>query len=167
MGMNGDEAYRALGRKGAEPFLDAAASEPIPAPACNDLDRNEVAILRIRFGSGRNGDLLPKLAFVDRLDTSSSAPPRSENAEHARARAIDELDHTAAVSNGVVLLAALLDAQQGAIAYAHDLLHSRSPPDMDANLGRGPVLGFVPFGGDRQELAIGVPRGDIREHHVG
>jgi hypothetical protein len=167
MGMNGNQADRALGRKRAKPFLDPAASQAIAAPARNDLDRNEVAVLRIRFGSGRDGELLPKLAFVDRLDAPSAAGPRSENAEHACTRAIDELDHTAVVANSVVLLAALLDAQQSAIADAHDLVRSRPPANVNTNLGRGPVLAFVPFGGDRQELAIGVPRGDIREHHVG
>src|SRR5262249_25167496 len=103
--------------------------------------------------------------LVDGHEPSAAARRRAENAEHALPAAVDELDDAAAVAD--VLVAALFDPQQRAIADAGDLAWPRTARNVHANSGRWAVLGLVPFGRQRDQLAVAIARGDVREHDVG
>ena len=72
-----------------------------------------------------------------------------------------------AMADRVALLAALLDPQQGAVADAGDLARRRAARNPHADFRRGAVLGLVPFGRQRDQLAVGVARGDVGDHDLG
>ena len=134
MGVDGDEADRALGRERAQLFCHARAGEPIAAPARRDLDRHQVAIARVCAGARRDRKLVAELLLVDRREPPAAARRRAENAEHALPGAVDELDDAPAVADRIVLLAALLDPQQRAIADAGDFVRPRAARNAHADL---------------------------------
>ena len=123
--------------------------------------------MRVCPGAGRDRKLLAELLLVDRGEPPAAAGERAVNAEHALLGPVDELDDAPAVADRVVLLAALLDPQQGAVADAGDFVGPGAARDMHADLGRGAVLGLVPFGRQRDQLPVAVAGGDVGEHHVG
>ncbi len=167
MGVNSDQADRALAHKRAEPFRHARAGESIAASPCRDLDRHQVAVARVAAGARRDRKLAAELFLVDRRKAAAAARRRAENAEHALPATIDELDDPPAVADRIVLLAALLDPQQRAIADAGNLARPRAARNAHANPRSGAVFGLVPFARQRDQLAVGIARGDVAEHDVG
>ena len=71
------------------------------------------------------------------------------------------------MADRIALVAGLLDPQQRAVADAGNLVARRVAWNAHANLGRGAVLGLVPFGRQCDQLAVGIARGDVAEHDVG
>src|SRR5215831_4070643 len=167
MGVDSNQADRALGCERAEPFRHARAGEPIAASPRRDLDRHEIAVARLAACPGRDRQLAADLFLVDGNEPPAAARRRAKNPEYALPPAVDELDDAPAVADRVVLIAALFDPQQGAIADAGDLAWPRAARNAHANSGRWAVLGLVPFGRQRNQLAVGIARGDVREHDVG
>src|SRR5262249_3674369 len=88
-------------------------------------------------------------------------------AEHTLLDAVDDLDDAAAVADGVALVAGFLDAQQGAVTDAGDLVRSRTPRHRDVDLRRVAVRLLVPFRRHGDELAVGIAAGDVGEHDGG
>src|SRR5262249_47886535 len=164
MGVDGDEADRALGRERAELFRHARAGKPIAAPARGDLDRHQVAIARVGAGAGWDRKLVAELLLVDRREPPAAIRRRAINAEHALPGAVDELDAAPRMADRIVLFAALLDPQQGTVADAGDLAWPRAARNAHADLGRGAVLDLVPLGGKCDQLAVGIARGDVGDH---
>ena len=105
------------------------------------------------------------------MSIGSSRPPppggRAENAEHALLAAVDELDDAPGVMDCIVLVAAILDPQQDAVADAGNLVRPRAAWNPDADLRGGAVLGLIPFGRDRDQFAVAVARGDVGDHDMG
>src|SRR5262249_6107079 len=166
-GVDGDEADRALGRERAQLIRHARAGEPKPAPARRDLDRHRVGSARVSAGARWARKLVAELFLLDRREPPAAARRRAVNAEHALAGAVDELDDAPGVADRIVLFAALLDPQQSAVAHACDLVRPRAARNAHADLGGGAVLGLVPLGGKRDQLAIGIARGDVADHDRG
>ena len=158
VGVNGDQADRALGLERAQPFRHARAREAVAAAARRHLDRDQIAVARVRAGAGGIASSRPSCF----LSIGSSRPPppgvRAENAEHALLAAVDELDDAPGVMDRIVLVAAVLDPQQDAVADAGDLVGPRTARNAHADLGRGAVLGLIPFGRNRDQLAVAVAR---------
>ena len=67
-------------------------------------------------------------------------------------------------ARGGFFLAALLDAQQRAVADAGDFARARAARHDDADHRRRAVGGLVPFGRPRQQFAVGIAAGDVGEH---
>ena len=65
------------------------------------------------------------------------------------------------------LVAALLDPQQDPVADAGDLVRPRSARNSQPDLGGRAVLGLVPFGRKRDQLAVGIARRDVGDHNMG
>src|SRR5262245_63836889 len=105
MGVDGDEADRALGRERAELFRHARAGKPIAAPARRDLDRHQIAIARVGAGARWDRKLLAELFLVDRREPPAAIRRRARNAEHALPGAVDELDDEPGRADPVALLA--------------------------------------------------------------
>ena len=166
VGMDRDQADCALALERAEPLHHARARQSEAAARTRRLDRNQVAVLRIRAGARRNRKLAAELFFVDRREPSAAAGQRAKDAQHARLGAIDDLDDTAAVADRVILGAGLLDAQQRAVTDAGDFARLGSARGLNADFRRRAVRLLVPFGRDRDELAIAVARADVGHHDV-
>jgi hypothetical protein len=64
-------------------------------------------------------------------------------------------------------LLALLDPQQGTVSDAGDLVGLGAARHVQADLRCRAVLGLVPFGRQRDQLAVAVALGDVGDHHVG
>src|SRR6516162_7330776 len=111
--------------------------------------------------------LLAELFLVNRREPPAAAGRRAVNAEHALPGAVDELDDAPAVADRIVLFDALLDPQQGTVADAGDLVRPRVARNAHADPGSGAVLGLVPLRRQRDQLAVGVARGDVGEHDGG
>ena len=77
----------------------------------HDLDGDEIAILGVRGGAGRDRDLAAELLLVDRDQSPAAARQGAEDAEHPLPGAIDDLDDAAGMADRLVGLAGLLDAQ--------------------------------------------------------
>ena len=166
MGVDGDQAHRAFALERAELFRHARAREPKAAAALGHLDRNQVAILGLAAGARRNSKLAADLLLVDRHQPSAATGERAENPQDALPRAVDELDDAAGMTDCLVVLAGLFHAQQGAIADAGDLVGPGAARDVHADLRRGAVLGLVPFGRQRDQLAVGIAGGDVGQHDL-
>ncbi len=82
----------------AELFLDAAGGQA-EAPLPRHLDGDEIAVLGISGGAGRDRNLAPELFLVDRRQPAGAAGQRAENAEHAMLGAVDDLDDPSAVAD--------------------------------------------------------------------
>src|SRR5262249_15393757 len=144
-----------------------AAAGPKAAPGGLVPDRHQVAIARVCAGARWDRKLVAELFLVDRREPPAAARRRAENAEHALPGAVDELDDAPGVADRIVLFAALRDPQQGAVADAGDLVRPRAARNAHADLGCGAVLGLVPLGGQRDQLAVGIARGDVGDHDWG
>ena len=82
VGVDGDEAHRALALDRAEPFLDARGRQAEPA-VLRDADGDQVAVLGVLGGVARDRQLLAELLLVDRDEPAAAARQR---AERCRAR---------------------------------------------------------------------------------
>jgi hypothetical protein len=69
-----------------------ALREAVAAAARRHLDRDQIAVARVRAGAGGDRELATELLLVDRLEPTAAARGRAENAEHALLAAVDELD---------------------------------------------------------------------------
>ena len=122
--MDGDQADRALALERAEP-LDDARRRQAEAAARGTLDRDQVAVLGIGGGAGRDVRA-PCRAFSCR--PARAARRRSaifaEDAEHALLGMVDDLDDAAAMADAVVVVG-FLDVQQHAVADAGGLARAR------------------------------------------
>src|SRR6516164_8211022 len=104
MGMNRNQAYRAFRRKRPKLFLDACNQRTVAALACTRLRGNQIAVFRLSLRSRCDFNSPADLLLVDWLEVTSAGWPRSKNTEYALPRAIDDLDHPAAVPDRVFLL---------------------------------------------------------------
>ena len=151
----------------AQPLGHARVREPVAAPARRHLDRDQIAVPRVGAGARWDRELAAELLLVDRLEPSAAARGRAENAEHALLAAVDKLDDAPGVMDCIVLVAAILDPQQDAVADAGNLVRPRAAWNPDADLGGGAVLGLIPFGRDRDQFAVAVARRDVGDHDMG
>src|SRR5262249_61901065 len=101
------QADGAVGREGAALFRDAGGGRPIAALARRDLDRHQVAIARVCGGARWDRKLMAELFLVDGREPPAAASCRAENAEHALAGAVDELDDASGVAGRGAPFAAL------------------------------------------------------------
>jgi len=111
VGMDGDQAHRALGAERAEPFGHACVRQAVAALPRRDLDRHQIAIARVSGAAGGDRKLAAERFLVDRRKSPAAARRRAENAEHALPTALDELDDAPVVADRIVLAGALLDPQ--------------------------------------------------------
>src|SRR5262249_43800170 len=145
----------------AELLRDTGALEAITAGARCHFDGDQIAVPCVGFGARGDHELLAHLLLVD----GHQAAARGgflENPEHALPGALDRLDPPASVLDRIVLLAGLLHAQQRAVTDADNFAALRAARDADTDLRRRAVLGLVPFGWKRDQLPVGVARGDVR-----
>ena len=127
-----DQADRALALERAEPFLDARGRQA-EAALRDQLDRDQVAVLRVRGRAGGDVEFAPGLLLVDRHEPPAAVRQRAEHADLALARAVEHLDDAAGVADRVAVLAGLLGAGQHAVADAGDFGGARLARDMDAD----------------------------------
>ena len=167
VGVDGDQADRALTLERAQLFLDARAGETKAAPAFGNFDRDQIAVLGVKAGIRRNGKLAAKLLLVDRRKPSATTRQRPEDAKHALLRAVDDLDDAPGVPDGVAVVACGLDAQQRPVADAAGLARPGAARRRDSNLRRLAVLLFIPLDRDGDQFAVAVARDDVGEHDVG
>ena len=100
------------------------------------------------------------------LSIGTSRPPSpdlAEHAEHAVLGAIDHLDGAAVVVDGVVAVGRFLDPQQRLVADPRHLDRPRPARHVQADFRRLAVGLAVPFGGNRDQLAVGIASGDVGE----
>ena len=71
MGVNGDQADRALARQRAEP-LDHPSGRQAQARRAAGLDRDQVAVLRVGGSARRNAQFLAEHFLVDRLKSAAA-----------------------------------------------------------------------------------------------
>ena len=95
VGVNRDQADRALALERAEPLHDRAQRQSEPALA-GDLDGNEIAVGRAGGRVGCNGDFAAELLLVDRHQAAAAAGDAAENAKRAVLGAVDQLDDASA-----------------------------------------------------------------------
>jgi hypothetical protein len=156
VGVNGDQAYGALGLERAEPFDDAAAREAkssVPAY----FDCNEIAVGRARRRFGGNRKFAAELLLVYRNEPTAAARERAENPERAMFGAVDKFYDPSARFLG----RGLLDAKERTIADAGNFVGAGSARRMDADDRRRTVDLFVPLGWARQKFAIAIAAGDV------
>ena len=134
MGVDGDDADGAFALQRAEPFHDAGRWQAEPRRAA-DFDRDEIAVLRLRGGAGRNSQFLAEHFLVDRLEPAAAIGRVSEDSEHALFRLVDDLDDAAAVADAVFFFG-LLDAEQHAVANAGGFAGPRFARNVNADLRR-------------------------------
>ena len=116
MRVDGDQADRAFAGERAE-LLHHAPGRQAQTRSARSLDRDQVAVLRVGGGAGRNVELLAEHFLVDRLQPAAAVRGFAENPQHALLGPVDDLDEAAAVADAGVLLG-LLDMQQHAVAEA-------------------------------------------------
>ena len=124
VGVDGDQADRALALERAEPLLDARRRQAEAAVALRPRRRPGRRPARPRRAR-RDRELAAELLLVDRHEPAAAAGQRAEDAEHALLGAVDDLDDAAAMADRVALVADLLDAQQRAVADAGDFARPR------------------------------------------
>src|SRR5947209_19192108 len=95
--MDRDEAHRAFGPEGAEPFLNTRGGKAVTAPRLGHLGYDEIAFLCVCASVRRNQELLAKLFLVDRDNTPAPPWARAIYAEHAMPCAIVQLGDESAV----------------------------------------------------------------------
>ena len=101
VGVDGDQAHRALGLQRAEPLLDAGDRQA--EALLLDADRDQVAVLRVLGRLARDRELLAELLLVDRHQPPAAARQRAEDADRAGLGLVDDLDDAAGVANVVVI----------------------------------------------------------------
>ena len=111
MGGDRNQADRVFALERAEPLLDLCACKTIAAAAGRDFHRDQIAVLRIGAGAGRDRDFPAGLLLLDRREPSAAAGECAENAEHAGLGAVDDLDDAAGVTDRVIGIAGLLQTQ--------------------------------------------------------
>ena len=153
VGVDGDQADRALARERAEPFDHAAGRQPQARRALR-FDRDQVAVLRVVGGARRNGEFLAEHFLVDRLQPAAAIRGFAEDPQHAVLGMVDDLDDAAAVADAAVFVG-FLDAQQHAVAEAGGFAGPRLARRVDADFRRRPVRLLVPFVGRGDEVAVG------------
>ena len=111
--------------------LTRAVGRPKPRRARRDLDRDEVAVLRVGGRARRDRELAAELLLVDRREPAAAAGQRAEDAEHALLGAVEDLDDAAGVADRRRRRSpAFLDPQQRAVADAGDLAGPRLARDV-------------------------------------
>src|SRR5262249_24118368 len=155
-GVDRDQADRALGLERAQFFLHARARQPEPTSALGDFDRHQVAVVGVGTGARGDRELLAGLLLVDRNEPPAAARQPPIDAEHALLAAVDQLDDAPAVADRIAPVGRLLDPQQDAVADAGRLAGTRAARDVHVDLRRRAVAGLVPFGRQRDQLAVGV-----------
>ena len=118
--MDRDEADRALALERAEPLLHPRGRQAEAALA-RELDRDQVAVLRASAVAPGGMSSSRPSCF---LSTGTSRPPPFGSARKMPSwrclRAVEHLDDAAGVADRFAFLAALLGAQQRAVADAGD-----------------------------------------------
>ena len=167
VGVDGDQADRALGLQRAQPLGDARARETVAAAACRHLDRDQVAVRASPPAPAGIASSRPSCF----LSIGSSRPPppgaaRKMPITRCLPRSMSLMTRPR-VTDRLVLVAAVLDPQQDAVADAGDLVRPRAARNPNADLGGGAVLGLVPFGRNRDQLAVTVARRDVGDDDIG
>ena len=165
VGVDRDQAHRALALDRAEPLGDAAGRRPVGAPAAPDLDRDEVAVLRAAARGGRDFQFLHVL-LVDRREPAAAVGQGAEDAENARPHALDDLDDAPAVADRIAVLAGLLDPNESTIANARNCAGPGMAQRTNTNFGRCSVRFLVPLGWHRYQFTVAVASRDFGQHHV-
>ncbi len=161
-----DEADRPLGLERAEPLLHLRGLQAEAALA-REFDRHQIAVLGVGGRARRDGEFAAELLLVDRLDPRAAVRQRAEDAELALPRAVQHLDDTAGVADRFAFLAALLGAQQRAVADAGDFHGARLARNADADVRRVAVRLGVPLGRHGDQFAVAVAVRDVGEHDRG
>ena len=119
----------------------------------------QIAVYRACRGIGGDTEFTAELLFVDRHQPSAAIGQAAKNPQHAVLGAVDELYDAAAG----LLLAVLLDADQGAVADAGGFTGLGPARRRDADHRRRAMRLFVPFGRPCQQLAVFISPGDVGE----
>lgn len=159
MGVDRDQADRFFRGDRSEPLLHPAGCETESAGA-DQVDADKIAVLGAIAVGLRDIQFAASLLAVDRDQPSAAIRQFAENAEQARPGVVDDLDDAAAIGRAIAFFD-LLDPHQRAVADAGHRACLRTSRDMDADLRRGAVFLFIPFGRRGQELAIGIAAGDV------
>src|SRR5580704_2782171 len=158
--MDRDQADGALALDRPQSFNDRAHWQTASAIA-RHLDGNKIAVDGAQGAIRRDRHLAAELFLVDRHQPAAAARQAAKNAEHAMLGAVEKFYD----ARGGFVLAALLDAQQHAVADAGDFARARPARHDDADDRRRAVGGLVPFGRPRQKLAVGIAAGDVGEYN--
>ena len=154
-------ADRALALERAEPFVDARRCRAKAAATSCDLDRDQLAVLRIPGRAARDDQLAAKLLLVNRREPAAAVGLSTEETEHARLGAIDDLDDASGIASRIVGIADLFDPQQGAVADAGALARLCAAVALQPDLRRRAMRLLVPLGRGRDEFAVAVAGGDV------
>jgi hypothetical protein len=125
------------------------------------VDSDEVALLRAVDRCGRDRQFAAEALLVDRNEATAIARP-AKNAEHAVLRAVEHLDRVAAVV-GTVAVGRFLDPHQRFVTDAGHFRGTRAARHVEADFRRLAVLLAIPFGGNGNQLAVGIAAGDVGE----
>ena len=168
VGVDGDQADRALALERAEPLLHARGRQAEAAARRRDLDRDQVAVLRVAAGAGGIASSRPSCFLSIGDEPAAAVRQRAEDAEHALLGAVDDLDDAARVWRiGIAVVAG-----SPRPAAARGRRRRRLSPggalarDVHADFRRGAVRVLVPFGRHRDQFAVAVARGDVGDHDV-
>ena len=152
---NRDAADRAFALQCAEPFAHFGGGQAEPAFAQN-IDRDEIAVLRFALGARRDQQLPVEVLLVDRHEPAAAHGCGAENAEDQHFRARHELDDAARIGRVAGLgVTDAIGTHQRAIADA-GRRHPRAglSRNMESDFrGRAVVL-RVPFDRDGDEFAV-------------
>ena len=165
VGVDRDQADRALGLERAELFLDARRRQA-EAAGTRHADGDQVAVLGVGGCAGRDRKLAAELLLVDRHEPAAAARQRAEHAEHALRRAVDDLDDAAAVAMASSSSrAARREPARG--RRRRRLRRASACAAWNADFRRRAVRLLVPFGRNRDQLAVAVAAGDVGERDRG
>ena len=164
VGVDRDQAHRALGFQGAEPLAHARLRQALRALR-QKFGTDEIAVGGAPLGTARNLDFAPQTFLVDRHQPAAAVGERTINADDSHRRLVQELDEAALMANtGLVDIA---QAQERAVADSGRGSVTRLPPEGEANFRRLAVLGRIPLGGLGDELAVPVAAGDLGDDDLG
>src|SRR5262249_40199891 len=166
VGVDRDHAHRPLALERAEPLLDPRRGKPIASAARSHFGGDKIAVLRVGARAGRDRKLVAGLLLVDGRKPPAAAGLCAEDAEHARLGTVDDLDDAPRMTDGVVGVAGLFDAQECSVADAGDFARPCVAHRLHANLRRRAVRLLVPFGGDRDQFTVAVAVADLGEHDL-
>ena len=163
MGVDCDQADRALGLERTEPLFHLARGQPIAASA-QKLDGDQIAVLGLHAVAPGNGKLAADVLLVDRHQPAAAVGQLAENAQHAMLGLIEQFYDAAARMGDLVLVVRVLDAEQHAVADAAGDAGMGAPGDVHENFRRAAAL-LVPFGRHGDQFAVAVASGDVGGKH--
>jgi hypothetical protein len=161
-----DQADGAFVLDRAVSLFDAPARGPKGLAVDDDLDGDELAVLRLAAVSRWDHKLAPHLLLVGRCEPAAAIVHRAKDAIDPRGCGLGDPDHAAGVADRVVGIVGRLDPHHRAVADAGDLARPGAPQALEADLGRRAVRLLVPFGRCCDQLAVAVALADLGEHEL-